>query len=75
MRNRHSPFYRIMVILVVYAFLGLIVLLPIAATQPVDYLLLWIVVGIWGASLIATVLISEISHAKKKKKEKDGHDS
>ena len=74
MLNKHKAAYRILVILLAYALLGAVVFVPISTAKPINYVLLWIALGVYLAALIATIVVSEIIHAKRRKK-KNGTDS
>lgn len=71
MLNKHSPLYRIIAILLAYALLGTAIFVPIASSKPINYVLLWIALGVFLVALIATITATEIIMAKRRKKKKD----
>lgn len=74
MLNKHKTVYRIIVILLAYALIGAAVFVPISYSKPINYVLLWIAVGVYAAALTATIVVTEIVYAKRSKK-KNGTDS
>lgn len=71
MLNKHSPFYRILAILIAFSLLGAAIFVPIASSKPINYLLLWITLGVYLAALVATIVVTEVIMAKRKKKKSD----
>ncbi|MCF0112560.1 MAG: hypothetical protein HUJ60_01110 [Bacilli bacterium] len=61
---RHSPFYRIFVIVLCYLLGGSAIFLPLMAGAHND-LVLWIALGVFGLAMIATIVIEEIHTHKK----------
>ena len=74
MLNKHKAIYRIIVILLAYALIGAAIFVPISYSKPINYVLLWIAVGVYAAALTATIVVTEIVYAKRSKK-KNGTDS
>lgn len=74
MLNKHKTAYRIIVILIAYAIIGAAVFVPISYSKPINYVLLWVALGIYCAALVATIVASEAVYARRRKK-KDGTDS
>ena len=66
---RHTPFYRIAVILFCYAIVALFVFFPLAQDPNKNPVVLIVVGGFFLLAFILTVVIEEIAHAKRKKKE------
>ncbi len=75
MLNKHSPVYRIIAILLAYALLGVVIFVPISSSKPIDYVLLWVALGVYLVALVATIVVTEVIMAKRKKKKKDERDS
>lgn len=75
MLNKHSPVYRVIAILLAFALLGVAIFVPIASGKPIDYLVLYIALGVYLAALVATMVVTEIIMAKRKKKKDDEQDS
>ncbi len=74
MLNKHKTAYRFVVILIAYALLGAAIFVPISYSKPINYVLLWVALGVYLAALIATIVVTEIIYAKRGKK-KDGANS
>lgn len=74
MLNKHKTAYRIVVILIAYALFGAAIFVPISYSKPINYVLLWVALGVYLAALIATIVVTEIIYAKRRKK-KDGANS
>lgn len=74
MLNKHKAVYRIVVILLAFALIGAAVFVPISYSKPINYVLLWVALGVYCGALIATILVTELIYAKRRKK-KDGTDS
>ncbi len=74
MLNKHKTAYRIAVILIAYALLGAAVFVPISSSKPINYVLLWVALGVYCAALVATIVVTEVIYAKRRKR-KDGTDS
>ena len=74
MLNKHKTAYRIIVILIAYALIGAAIFVPISYSKPINYILLWAALGVYCAALIATIVVTEVIYAKRRKK-KDGTDS
>lgn len=68
MLNKHSPLYRIIAIILAYALLGVVIFVPISASKPINYVLLWIALGVYCTALVATIVATEVITAKRKKK-------
>lgn len=75
MLNKHSLIYRIFAIVLAYALLGTAIFVPIASSKPINYLLLWVALGVFLTALIATIVATEVIMAKRRKKNKDERDS
>mgnify|MGYP006939714698 FL=1 len=71
MLNKHSPVYRILAILIAFSLLGAAIFVPIASAKPINYLLLWIALGVYLSALVATVVATEVIVAKRKKRKSD----
>ncbi len=76
--RHHHRSYRIVAILCAYLLLGAALFVPLAASPDPNYVLLWVLLGIWVVALVATIVINEIIIKKKyggdminKKKGKD----
>ncbi len=74
MLNKHKTAYRVVVILIAYALLGAAIFVPISYSKPINYVLLWVALGVYLAALIATIVVTEIIYAKRGNK-KDGANS
>ncbi|MDY5441366.1 MAG: hypothetical protein SPG64_04000 [Candidatus Enteromonas sp.] len=68
---RHTPFYRILVILFCYAMIALFVFIPLAQDPNKNPMVLIIVGGVFILAFLLTVVIEEIGHAKRKKRKKE----
>ncbi len=73
MLNKHKTAYRIFVILIAYALIGAAIFVPISYSKPINYVLLWVALGIYCVALVATIVVTEAIYAKRRKK-KDGTD-
>ena len=81
MSNRHHHrSYRIFAIVCAYLLIGAALFVPLAASSDPNFILLWVLLGIWSAALVATIVINEIIIKKKyggdflKKKDEDGNE-
>lgn len=68
MLNKHKAIYRIIVILLAYALIGAAIFVPISYSKPINYVLLWVALGVYCAALIATIVVTEVIYAKRRKK-------
>lgn len=66
---KYSPFYRILVVLFVYALIGIMVFLPFANDPNINWVFFFIVLGVYLAALFGTIVFMEIGWARKYKKE------
>lgn len=66
---KYSPFYRILVVLFCFLFLGLFVFLPFVNEPNINWTLFYIVLGVYLALLVAVIVWMEVAWAKKYKKE------
>jgi Na+-driven multidrug efflux pump len=64
-----SPFYRILVLLLCYAILGVSILVPLAMNKNPNIVLIIIIASVLVAAFVATAIIVEIQWARKYKKE------
>lgn len=64
-----SPFYRILVLLLCYAILGVSILVPLAVNKNPNIVLIIIIASVLVAAFVATAIIVEIQWARKYKKE------
>lgn len=68
MLNKHSTLYRILAIIVAFALLGIAIFLPLLSAEDRNYILIFVMLGIYVAALIATIVITEIYWVRRKKK-------
>lgn len=68
MLNKHSRGYRITVIVVAFLLLGAAIFVPISTSKPINYVLLFVALGIYVVSLLATIIITEIIYARRNKR-------
>ena len=74
---RHTPFYRIAVILLCYAIVGLFVFVPLAQDPNKNLVVLIVVGSVFFLAFLATVIVEEVIRARKKKaqaKEEEPHE-
>jgi Na+-driven multidrug efflux pump len=64
-----SPFYRILVLLLCYAILGVSILVPLAMNKNPNIVLIIIIASVLVAAFVATAIIVEIQWARKYKQE------
>ena len=74
MLNKHKTAYRIIVILIAFALIGAAVFVPISYSKPINYVLLWVALGVYAAALVGTIVVTEVIYAKRRKR-KNGTDS
>ena len=67
MLNKHSSFYRILVIIVAFALLGIAIFLPLLSTDDKNYVLIFILLGVYALAMVAAVVITEIYWRTRKK--------
>lgn len=71
-----SPFYRILVLLLCYAILGVSILVPLAVNKHPNIVLIIIIASVLVAAFVATAVIVEIQWARKcKQEEKEKEDA
>ena len=71
-----SPFYRILVLLLCYAILGVSILVPLAMNKNPNIVLIIIIASVLVAAFVATTIIVEIQWARKfKQEEKEKEDA
>ena len=71
-----SPFYRILVLLLCYAILGVSILVPLAMNKNPNIVLITIIASVLVAAFVATAIIVEIQWARKyKQEEKEKEDA
>ncbi|MBQ2494004.1 MAG: hypothetical protein II520_02080 [Bacilli bacterium] len=71
-----SPFYRILVLLLCYAILGVSILVPLAMNKNPNIVLIIIIASVLVAAFVATAIIVEIQWARKyKREEKEQEDA
>jgi Na+-driven multidrug efflux pump len=71
-----SPFYRILVLLLCYAILGVSILVPLAMNKNPNIVLIIIIASVLLAAFVATAIIVEIQWARKyKQEEKEKEDA
>jgi len=71
-----SPFYRILVLLLCYAILGVSILVPLAMNKNPNIVLIIIIASVLVAAFVATAIIVEIQWARKfKQEEKEKEDA
>jgi Na+-driven multidrug efflux pump len=71
-----SPFYRILVLLLCYAILGVSILVPLAMNKNPNIVLIIIIASVLVAAFVATAIIVEIQWARKfKQEEKEKKDA
>ena len=71
-----SPFYRILVLLLCYAILGVSILVPLAMNKNPNIVLIIIIASVLVAAFVATAIIVEIQWARKyKMEEKEQEDA
>lgn len=68
MLNKYSRGYRITVIIIAFLLLGAAIFVPISTSKPINYVLLFVALGIYVASLLATIIITEIIYARRNKR-------
>ena len=68
-----SPFYRILVLLLCYAILGVSILVPLAMNKNPNIVLIIIIASVLVAAFVATAIIVEIQWARKYKQEEKEH--
>ena len=66
---RYSPFYRIIVVVFCFAILGVFVILPFLNDPSPSWVALFVLLGIWGAALVGTIVGMEVMWHKRPKKE------
>ena len=66
---RYSPFYRIIVVVFCFAILGFFVILPFLNDPSPSWVALFVLLGIWGAALVGTIVGMEVMWYKRHKKE------
>lgn len=75
--RHHRRSYRIAAIFCAYLLIGAALFVPLGATPDPNYVLLWVLLGIWTIAFIGTIVINEIIIKKKcggdflKKKDED----
>ena len=75
-KHHHSPIYRIAAIALAYLLFGAAIFVPLGAQKEPNVILLVVLLCVWFAALIATIVVNEIRIKKKYggdflKKEKD----
>ena len=71
-----SPFYRILVLLLCYAILGVSILVPLAVNKNPNIVLIIIIASVLVAAFVVTAIIVEIQWARKyKQEEKEQEDA
>ena len=65
---RYSPFYRIIVVVFCFAILGFFVILPFLNDPSPSWVALFVLLGIWGAALVGTIVGMEGMWHKRHKK-------
>ncbi len=68
MLNKHRAPYRLIVVFIAYAIAGAPIFATIGYCEPQNHVLLWVVFGIYCACLVATVVITELIYAQRRKK-------
>ena len=63
--RHHHRWYRIIAIFCAYLLIGAALFVPLAASPDPNYILLWVLLGIWSAAFIATIIVNEIIIKKK----------
>ena len=63
--RHHHRSYRIIAIFCAYLLIGAALFVPLAASPDPNYILLWVLLGIWGAALVGTIVVNEIIIKKK----------
>ena len=63
--RHHRRSYRVIAIFCAYLLIGAALFVPFAAVPDPNYVILWVLLGIWVAALIATIVINEIIIKKK----------
>ena len=66
---RYSPFYRIIVVVFCLAILGFLLILPFLNDPSTSWVALFVLLGIWGAALVGTIVGMEVMWHKRHKKE------
>jgi hypothetical protein len=64
---KKGPGYRFAVILIVYLFVGAVVLISLAGASRLGPVALWIFLGVWVLSFLLTVILNEFFWRKEKK--------
>ena len=65
---RYSPFYRIIVVVFCFAILGFFVILPFLNDPSPSWVALFVLLGIWAAALVGTIVGMEVMWHKRHKK-------
>ena len=66
MSSRHRRrSYRIIAILLAFLFIGAAIFVPLMASPDRNYIVMWVLLGIWVALLIGTIVGNEIVIKKK----------
>ena len=63
--RHHRRWYRIIAIFCAYLLIGAALFVPLAASPDPNYVLLWILLGVWSAAFIGTIVVNEIIIKKK----------
>lgn len=63
--RHHRRSYRIVAIFCAYLLIGAALFVPLAAVPDPNYVLLWVLLGIWVLALVGTIVINEIVIKKK----------
>ena len=63
--RHHHRSYRIIAISCAFLFIGAALFAPLAASPDPNYVLLWVLLGIWLALWIGTIVVNEILIKKK----------
>ena len=64
---RYFPFYRIIVVVFCFAILGFFVILPFLNDPSPSWVALFVLLGIWGAALVGTIVGMEVMWHKRHK--------
>ncbi len=63
--RHHHRSYRIIAIVCAYLLIGAALFVPLAASPDPNYVILWVLLGVWAVALIATIVVNEIIIKKK----------